>query len=76
MSKTILTLVLIQSISIFQEYSPTGFDKVLADLEVDKHNVHFTLWDTSGTYIQMYGMAVWPDWATFEKSWRLILLQN
>jgi hypothetical protein len=35
----------------FQDYTPTGFDKVLAELEVDKHKVQFILWDTSGKYL-------------------------
>lgn len=32
----------------FQAYSPTSFDKSFASQEVEKHQVEFALWDTSG----------------------------
>ena len=31
-----------------QQYSPTSFDKSYAAHEVDRHDVEFTFWDTSG----------------------------
>ena len=31
-----------------QHYSPTSFDKSFASQEVEKHQVEFTFWDTSG----------------------------
>ncbi len=36
-----------------QDYTPTGFDKVMTVLEVNKHNVEFVLWDTSGKLINI-----------------------
>ena len=36
------------SFHLFQHYSPTSFDKTFASQEVEKHQVEFTFWDTSG----------------------------
>ena len=32
----------------FQSYHPTSFDKSYSTREVDKHDVEFIYWDTSG----------------------------
>ena len=32
-----------------QVYMPTSFDKSFGQQEVNKHLVHFSFWDTSGT---------------------------
>ena len=33
---------------LFQNYTPTSFDKSFGYQEVNKHDVHFSFWDTSG----------------------------
>ena len=33
---------------MLQVYMPTSFDKSFAKHEVNKHDVHFSFWDTSG----------------------------
>ena len=33
-----------------QVYMPTSFDKSFGQQEVNKHLVHFSFWDTSGTH--------------------------
>ncbi len=44
----ILTFFSPSSFHLFQHYSPTSFDKTFASQEVEKHQVEFTFWDTSG----------------------------
>ena len=39
---------LTKSVSTFQSYTPTSFDKSFGYQEVNKHDVHFSFWDTSG----------------------------
>ena len=38
----------ISLLPLLQHYTPTSFDKSYASHEVDKHDVEFTFWDTSG----------------------------
>ena len=44
------TFVPIQFLRFFQVYMPTSFDKSFSKHEVNKHDVHFSFWDTSGTF--------------------------
>ena len=42
---------------LLQVYMPTSFDKSFAKHEVNKHDVHFSFWDTSGKFFHIHMQA-------------------
>ena len=51
---------LTKSVSTFQSYTPTSFDKSFGYQEVNKHDVHFSFWDTSGKKKTLFGIIHKP----------------
>ena len=48
--------LLTKFVSTFQSYTPTSFDKSFGYQEVNKHDVHFSFWDTSGKKKTLFGI--------------------